>query len=306
MQLHNNGIRSELLIVVLPTGGGKSIFFLLPAFMEDEGGVGGPVSVVVVPFVSLVQDLVTRAQEFGIDCMEWKSDTDTGREERQRDARLVVVSADVAVSEGFTVYMESIRSRGLLDRIFFDECHVVVTDVGYRERLGSLTALHRFGCPVVMLTATLPIAMESWFRERMLAREATIIRAPTRRVNIRYRVDTVRPGKKALEGGVLAAMARAEERMEATQRGVIYCRSIAQCEALAARIGCGAYHSKLSREAREKALLAWVDGRDGQRWITATTGLGTGIDIRGIIAVIHAGPPFGLVDFAQQTGRGGR
>jgi superfamily II DNA helicase RecQ len=44
--------------------------------MEDEGGSGGPISIVVVPFVSLVQDLVSRAQELGIDCMEWRSDID--------------------------------------------------------------------------------------------------------------------------------------------------------------------------------------------------------------------------------------
>jgi superfamily II DNA helicase RecQ len=76
MELQNDGVRSELLVIVLPTGGGKSIFFLLPAFMEDEGGSGGPISIVVVPFVSLVQDLVSRAQELGIDCMEWRSDID--------------------------------------------------------------------------------------------------------------------------------------------------------------------------------------------------------------------------------------
>ncbi|KAJ9413909.1 hypothetical protein QL093DRAFT_2594845 [Fusarium oxysporum] len=189
MRLENNGIRSELLIVVLPTGGGKSILFMLPAFMEDERGTGGgPVSIVVVPFVSLVQDLVLRARELGIDCMEWRSDIDQEREERQRDARLIVVSADVAVSEGFTAYVESIRGRGLLERVFFDECHTAIMDVSYRERLGLLTGLHRFGCPLVMLTATLPVLMEDWFRERMLAQDATIIRAPTMRVNIRYRV----------------------------------------------------------------------------------------------------------------------
>ncbi|OBS15767.1 hypothetical protein FPOA_09373 [Fusarium poae] len=98
MRLENDGIRSELLIVVLPTGGGKSILFMLPAFMEDERGTGGgPVSIVVVPFVSLVQDLVSRARELGIDCMEWRNDIDQERDERQRDARLVVVSADVAL-----------------------------------------------------------------------------------------------------------------------------------------------------------------------------------------------------------------
>ncbi|KLP13772.1 Uncharacterized protein LW94_3354 [Fusarium fujikuroi] len=304
MGLENNGTRSEQLIVVLPTGGGKSIFFMLPASMEDERGKGGPVSVVAVPFVSLVQDLVLRAGELGIDCMEWKSDIE--REERQRDARLVVVSADVAVSGEFTAYVESIRVRGLLERIFLDECHTVITDVGYRERLGQLTGLHRFGCPLVMLTATLPISMEAWFRERMLAQDAAIIRAPTMRVNIRYRVERVKPGRKAMEDGVMATMKAIEARMSAAQRGVLYCRSIKQCEEVAALVGCKAHHSKLMRDTRASALQDWVDGGGGQRWIAATTGLGTGVDIRGIIGVIHVGPPFGLVDFIQQTGRGGR
>jgi superfamily II DNA helicase RecQ len=58
MRLENNGIRSELLIVVLRTGGGKSILFMLPAFMEDERGTGGgPVSIVVVPFVTVGSQL---------------------------------------------------------------------------------------------------------------------------------------------------------------------------------------------------------------------------------------------------------
>ncbi|KJZ69797.1 hypothetical protein HIM_10815 [Hirsutella minnesotensis 3608] len=189
----NNSVRSDMAIVVLPTGGGKSVFFLLPAFMEDERGLGGPISIVVVPFVALADDLMTRAEELRIDCMKWNSDVqDCDREERQRDARLVVVSADVAASAGFTSYVESIRARGLLERIFFDECHTFVTDVGYRTSLGLLVGLHRHGCPLVMLTATLPVKMEKWLREHMLAEEATIIRAATTRVNIRYRVEKVR------------------------------------------------------------------------------------------------------------------
>ncbi|KAK4074907.1 hypothetical protein Purlil1_12838 [Purpureocillium lilacinum] len=306
--MENNGVRSDMTIVVLPTGGGKSVFFFLPAFMEDERGLGGPVSIVVVPFVALSADLVKRAEELRIDCMKWDSDVHDGdREERQRDARLVVVSADVAVSEGFTSYVESIRARGLLSRIFFDECHTFVTDVGYRERLGLLVGLHRYGCPLVMLTATLPVNMEKHFRKYMLAKDATIIRAATTRVNIRYAVEKVRVGKTSVEDGVVKAVERISSRMTASQRGVVYCRSIKDCKALAARLGCGMHHGEIKPDAlREAARKDWEDGRDGQRWIVATTGLGTGIDVQGIIGVVHAGPPYGLVDFAQQTGRGGR
>ncbi|KAH7199031.1 uncharacterized protein B0J16DRAFT_258673, partial [Fusarium flagelliforme] len=145
-------------------------------------------------------------------------------------------------------------------------------------------------CPLVMLTATLPVLMEDWFWEQLLAQEATIIRAPTIRVNIQYRVEQVRPEKTAIEDRVVAAMKVIEGRMGTAQRGVIYCRSIKQCEAIAATVGCTAYHSKLTREAQVSALQDW-------RWIAATTGLGTGVNIRGIVSVIHAGPPFGLVNF---------
>ncbi|KAH7199032.1 uncharacterized protein B0J16DRAFT_256589, partial [Fusarium flagelliforme] len=58
----------------LPTGGSKSIFFMLPAFMEDKRGRnGGPVSIVVVPFISLMQDLVSRVRKLSINCIEWRS-----------------------------------------------------------------------------------------------------------------------------------------------------------------------------------------------------------------------------------------
>ncbi|EXK77718.1 hypothetical protein FOQG_17586 [Fusarium oxysporum f. sp. raphani 54005] len=126
------------------------------------------------------------------------------------------------------------------------------------------------------------------------------------RVNIRYQVERVKPGRKAMEDGVMATIKAIEARMSPAQRGVIYCRSIKQCEEMAALVGCKAHHSKLTRDSRASVLQDWIDGRGGQRWIAATTGLGTGVDIRGIIGVIHVGPPFGLVDFVQQTGRGGR
>ncbi|KAK5996336.1 hypothetical protein PT974_03092 [Cladobotryum mycophilum] len=255
---------------------------------------------------ALVGDLVTRAQRYGIDCMRWRSDVDELREERQRDARLVVVSANIAIGEGFVAYVESIRARGQLGTIFFDECHTIIMDVGYRERLGLLVGLHRYGCPLVMLTATLPVPMEGSFRDLMLAREAEIIRAPTARVNIRYRVRRVRPGKNEVEDATREEMEQMEGRMIGQQKGVIYCRSIEDCKGLAAQLGCGHYHGSMLTDERAAALEDWALGRDGQRWIVATTGLGTGIDIEGIVGVIHMQQPYGIVDFVQQTGRGGR
>lgn len=305
--LQDNGVRSELLIVVLPTGGGKSVFFMLPAVL-DEGGSpqGGSTSIAVVPFAALLRDMEARAREMGVDCLWWRTGEHGERTERQRDARLVLGSADVAVSVEFMAYVQSIRSRGRLGRIFLDECHTSITDVSYRARLGTLKEMHRFGCPLVMLTATLPVTMEAWYREAMLCKDAVLVRSVAVKHNIRYQVRVVRRKEGTVQDAVVDEIRRLERAMTGSQKGIVYCRSIAACELLGEAAGCGVHHSKASEDANQAAFQAWTTGRGGTRWIVATSGLGTGIDIGGITAIVHMQEPYGLVDFVQQTGRGGR
>ncbi|KAK7941650.1 uncharacterized protein PG986_014037 [Apiospora aurea] len=264
------------------------------------------VSLVVVPFTALINDLVRRATDAGLDCLHWQPAEVEGRDEQARVARLVVVSADVATSSEFLAYADSLRARRLLRRIFVDECHTVLMDAAYRPRLEELRELHRFDCPVVLLTATLPVRLERAFRQAMLAEEAAIVRAPTTKRNIRYRVTTVTPGPTAVEDEVVRTVIRLQRRWRDDEKGVIYCRTQQACEALADKVGCAFYHSGVDEATRQARLEAWIQRKADNHWIAATTGLGTGVDVQGIVAVVHAGLPYGLVDFAQQTGRGGR
>jgi superfamily II DNA helicase RecQ len=89
----------------------------------------------------------------------------------------------------------------------------------------------------------------------MLAQDVAIIRAPIIRVNVRYRVERVKAGTKAIEEGVVAAIKGIEGRISSAQQGVIYCRSIKQCEVIATLVGYKAYYSKLTREERASVLL---------------------------------------------------
>ena len=106
------------LVVVLPTGGGKSLLFTLPACIEEG------VTVVVVPYRALIEDLVQRIRDCGVDCMEWKHG-------KTNPAAVVVVSADVAgdvtSSDNFISYAGMLSSKGLLRRVVVDECHLVFT-----------------------------------------------------------------------------------------------------------------------------------------------------------------------------------
>ena len=79
---------------------------------------------------------------------------------------------------------------------------------------------------------------------------------------------------------------------------MVYCRSKGRYEALAEALGCAYYHSGVAAAVRDACFTAWAAGAGPSRWIVATTGLGTGIDVSGLVAVHHAELPYGLVDFS--------
>jgi hypothetical protein len=98
--------------------------------------------------------LSSKQEVMGVDCIRFKSSLNAGREGVPRAARLVVVSADIVSGPEFSGYADRLLCAGLLQRIFIDECHTVIMDIGYWAKLGELIGLHRFGCPIELLTAT--------------------------------------------------------------------------------------------------------------------------------------------------------
>ncbi|KAJ4329600.1 hypothetical protein N0V87_010726, partial [Didymella glomerata] len=169
------------LVVVLPTGGGKSLLFSVPACMDDAG-----VTVVVVPYRALIEDLVDRMQKRGIDCVEWKHGESS-------PAAVVVVSADAAgdiTSNGnFLGYANMLSDKGLLRQVVVDECHLVITLTDWRPNLALVKNLRLLPCLIVLLKATLPPVREGELATSMLLPCATYIRASTVRPNTRYYVS---------------------------------------------------------------------------------------------------------------------
>ncbi|GJN70068.1 hypothetical protein PLICBS_004120 [Purpureocillium lilacinum] len=109
-------LNGQSAINVLSTGAGKSILFMLPAMLADGG-----TSIVVVPFASLVDDLLTRALAIGVDCIQFTTSLSCGREGMPRAPRLVIVSADIVSNAEMTEYTDGLLAAGLLRRIVVDE-----------------------------------------------------------------------------------------------------------------------------------------------------------------------------------------
>jgi superfamily II DNA helicase RecQ len=280
------------LVVVLPTGGGKSLLFTVPACLDGAG-----VTIVVVPYRALIEDLVGRIQRCGIDCIEWKHG-------ESNPATIVVVSADIAgdtTSNGnFLGYANILSSKGLLRRVVVDECHLIFTSSDWRPKLAMLKNLRLLACPIVLLTATLPPVREGEIATSMLIQCATYVRASTVRPNTRYFVSWCERGK--IEETALAMGGRQQQLLrDRRQKGVVYCHSKKQCEDIAEALECAYYHAGVPDRAER--VEQWL--KDGGL-IVATSALGTGVDFPGVVYILHVGMPWSMIDYAQESGRGGR
>lgn len=145
------------IVVVMPTGSGKSVLFMLPAFVQ----VGG-VTVVVVPLKALRADMMVRCGGLNIRCAVWEPD-------RAVDgASIVLVTPERAVSPAFGTFITRIRQTQRLDRIVIDECHVVLNDRwDFRQHLQQLGKLAFAKTQMLLLTATLPPSDEDELFRRM-------------------------------------------------------------------------------------------------------------------------------------------
>jgi superfamily II DNA helicase RecQ len=288
LQLVHNPSPTVPLIVVLPTSSGKSALFFSVAAMTVQQTV-----IVVVPFAALVDDIVVRGQAAGLHCEEWL-DENSGHELQQ----LIVVSADRAVQGKFLHYAKGLELSGQLAHVFFDECHVAFTDTSYRKRLRELYALRYLECPFTGLTATLMVELEDVLRERLSIPNAVIFHRSTMRRTIRYQVmDSANEAPS-----VVATQFVQQLQLPHQKRGVVYVRSYTTGKVMSEALGCPFYRAKA--DDKGETLQEWIQGAGG--WIVATGALGTGINIEGIVYVVHVDRPYGLTSFMQQSGRGGR
>lgn len=222
------------LVAILPTGGGKSLVFMVPAMLLRSSG--GGVTIVVAPYAELKKQMAARCIEAGLDCKHWP-------EARDSWPRVVIVSAEAAGSDNFLQWAAELSVRGKLDRVVIDECHLTFTAADeYRRKLRGLVRLRSLGCPFVFLTGTL-LPLRQWeFEEAMLLQNPLYIRASSHRINAQYSVRRVKSGQGIIEVKRLVTAWTVGNRLAAGEKGIIYCTSHAKYRALAQQLQCHYYH----------------------------------------------------------------
>lgn len=273
------------IIVVMRTGGGKSLMFMLPASVKDAG-----TTVVVTPLIALKQDMQRRCRELGLECAEW----DTRR--KMRDCCILLVTPESAISKGFMTYMRKLQVMDRLDRIVIDECHILLnTRLDFRRKLQKLRKVVEFAVQLVLLTATLPVSKESELLSMISIEGPLMFRERTTRHNIAYSIR--RCNVEELDEVVREIVRRQED-----GRIIVYGGRVDRCKELAELLSCAAYIAESGEKT--EALQEWIENKS--RVIVGTNALGLGIDVDDVRLVLHAEVGYGLMNYGQESGRAGR
>jgi superfamily II DNA helicase RecQ len=284
-------------LAILRTSEGKSLLYLLPCQLPGAG-----TTVVILPLVVLKDEMQRRSAEAGIAAHVWEAQSDP---DRLYSCPLIMVAVEQAVRPTFRDFLNRLHMANQLDRVVFDECHLVVTAVSYRKVMGLLPQLRDLACQMVFLTGTLPPFMVVEFERAMLLRGARMVRSPTTRRDIYLRVSRCPPHHDLVRDFAIPGIQESIAQLQPGTRCIIYCWKKAVAEQIAEAIGSPVYHSESgSAEEKAGALQHWRDGQPA--WIVATSAFGLGIDHPAVRLVVHVGVPWSLIDFAQEVGRLGR
>lgn len=310
LQAVNSTLAGKDVFVLMPTGGGKSLCYQLPAIVKSGKTRG--TTIVISPLISLMQDQVEHLLNNNIKASMFSSRS-TADQRRQTFnlfihglLDLVYISPEmISASEQCKKGIKKLHSDGKLARIVVDEAHCVSNwGHDFRPDYKELKYFKRTypHVPMMALTATASEQVRLDVIHNLELKDPVFLKQSFNRTNLFYGV--VRKTKQTI-----AEICDSINTRFVNQTGIIYCHSKNSCEQTAIQIQrngikCAFYHAGMEPEERLDIQRAWQN--DELQVICATIAFGMGIDKPDVRFVYHYTVPRTLEGYYQETGRAGR
>jgi superfamily II DNA helicase RecQ len=278
------------LLVILGTAGEKSLLFMACAVNVKELNLA---TVVVVPLVSLLKELVSRLQAKHLWVMEWNGNTQYG-------AKVILVLTDTAATKPFRDYFLNGCRQGQIAWLVFDKIHFIITSSHYRPIFSVLKYLWQGRVLFVGLSATMPPEAVEKIAQKMhlLPGNTLLIHAPTKCKEIVYPVFemTGPPGLaanakyRALDGTehkVMEYIAQFLQKFQLKDQALIFCLTKRDAEEITAVLKCHYYHLEVTD--KKEVTHSWREGE--MKVLVVTSALGAGIDYDEVKLVVNYGKP---------------
>ena len=295
----NQALNGEDTVVLMPTGGGKSLCFQIPALVQDG------LTLVISPLISLMQDQVMALRTNGINAFFYNS-TQTSAEQKEvmdnvmeNKAKLLYVSPEKLMSAEFSGILQSAK----INLIAVDEAHCIsqwghdfrpeYTKLGFLKKKFS-------NIPIMALTATADKITRKDILTQLKIEDAHVHLAsfdrPNLSLNVESGIDKIKKIIKFVEA-------------RPNTSGIVYCLSRKECESVADKLrlaGYNAEHYHAGIKSDERAAVQKRFIKDETPIICATIAFGMGIDKSNVRWVIHHNLPKNIEGFYQEIGRAGR
>ena len=314
-QVVDSMLKDENIVVISPTGSGKSLCFQLPAMLYEG------ITIVLCPLKSLIYDQVEALKKKGISCELLNGDLGIRKktalfEELKKatpSLKMLYTTPEMLLCNEETMpIIKNLYKNGLLARIVLDEAHCISTwGHDFRPKYLKVKTIkeHYPKVPIIALTATatekvvMDIKDILGFKDNIKYYDSTFLR-DNLKLEIRYRGEKIAEKKETIKEIATLLKTKYKE-----QSSLLYAFSRAECEKLCGMleeedIKVDFYHAGLSAKKRNEIQQKWINNE--LQIICATIAFGMGIDKADVRSVFHFNVPKTIEGYYQEIGRGGR
>lgn len=296
------------MFLILPTGGGKSTFFLLCASLALP-----QVTIIIVPLVALKYNLSQKAKKLGLDFRIWEETEEQALIRANFD--LILVSLETAANFTFARIVRDLINQNRVSRIIFDEAHLIDTQKGFRPDFHKLGFLGTLSTPLFFASATLTLTSVNSIRSMLHLGDSMIVRGDISNPNIIYIVLDYPSETKDQDAMVAKKVLNSYQpgTTDKHHKAIVFYMSMSEVESFynkynsrSAALGMlyppiYKYHSKLSDQDKEQQINEFVASPSAV--LVGTSGIGAGFDFANVTLVIFAGGAYDFYDFIQGSGR---